>query len=449
MRIGRFHFFPGKISGLCLTFFLLIQCGDRNKLDLGRMTSLPVFSSLLNNRMLLLLKGTYASDDPILFSDYNGGTNALYLDESGEGIGPPHTLDSLPSASNLPIFIDIGEVRLSTQFQKGFNELTQIRDPLDSERFWDFISTKRQVYCTIPYSLEEDTCQSTGGLFKAQEFFNGNGAVFPSNDPTAETYPCSDEKYLPRCLGLGLSPGDVLGTQYWYIGVYFRSLVTGWAIQNGGLLLDQTRFDNRRVPGLNIVPRNNYVPGTTDVDRQQIVPKFFPLLYSVQGTHRDMQIRGGFDPYILEIRMNMKENLMVHTIDRPGRIRQTLVSFSDWKFNNRGEPDIGGNVLIRSRVIYPEFASSLRITGGGGDLRYYYAVYHRDEENLDSHLPLAATPARPDARIRYLMKGKYKLLCRGDIERVDGYPETVVSETEFEIGEFARRETIQVDLSCP
>lgn len=433
-------------SFLLVIFIFTIGCGDG---DLGRLTGAPVLSSLFNNRMLLLLKGTYSTDNPIAFSDYNGGTGQLFRDDVGEGIGPDHITNDLPSAADLPILMDFGEIRVSTKFQKGVNELTQIRDPLDSEDFWDFVASERQVYCTTTYSLEEDTCQKQGGLFKSQEFFNGNGAVYPSNDPTAETYDCSNPDYIGQCLYLGFTTDKVLGTQYWYTGIYFRSLVTGWAIQNGGRLFDQARFDNRRVPGLNIVPRNNYAPRTTDADKQQIVPKLFPLLYSVQGAHRDMQIRGGFDPYILEVRMNMKENLMVHTIDRLGGFRETLVAFSDWNVDNRGEPDIGGNLLLRSRVIYPEFAASLNITGGQGDLRYYYGIYHSDEEELRLQLPLAATPARPNASIQYISPGNYKLYCIGDVERVDGFPETIISQTEFVVNPEDRRQKLNVELACP
>lgn len=383
------------------------------------------------------MKGTYASDRPIRFEDYRNGTGNLYLDETGGANGPGHNLTNLPRANNLPILIDIGEVRISSQFQKGLNDLSQIRDPLQSEQFWDFIATERQVLCTQFYSLEEDTCQRQGGIGRASEFFDGSGVRFPSNDPTAETY------------GINPQTGEILSTQYWYTGVYFRSFVTGWAIQNGLQLLDQTRFDNRRVPGLNIVPRMNYRAGTTDVEKQQSVPKMFPLLYSVKAGQRDMQIRGGFDPYILEVRMNIKENLMVHTIDRPGGIQQTLVAMSDALSPNQGEPDIGGNLLLRSRVIFPEFAASLRILGGGGNLSYTYAVFHSDEGNILQELPLAATPARADASIRYLNNGRYKLYCLGDLERRDGFPDRVISETEFSVSDGDWRKTVEVNLSCP
>ncbi|PJE00410.1 MAG: hypothetical protein CK427_14055 [Leptospira sp.] len=429
-----------------LGFILFIGC---KKSDLGRESVLPVLSTLFNNRMLLLMKGTYSSDNPIGFGDYNNGSGTLYRDNTGVAGDPDFELPNLPSASNLPIYIDFGEVRISSKFQKGINELTQIRDPLDSLKFWDNIATQRQVYCNSPYSLEEDTCQKERGIFKSQEFFNGNGAVYPSNDPTAETFSCSDPNYSNDCALRGLPLDASFGSQYFYTGVYFRSLVTGWGVRNGGILLDSTRFDNRRVPGINIVPRNNYFPGTSDIQKQDIVPKMFPLLYSVQAGQRDMEIRGGFDPYILEIRMNMKENFMVHSFIRPGNIRETLVGFSDALNTHTGEPDMGGNLILRSRIIYPETAASVRITGGSGNLNYYFAIFHSDEVETRKQLPLAATPARADAFIKYLNKGKYKLLCIGDTERLDGFPDTVVRETSFEVSDVDRRATLPVALTCP
>jgi hypothetical protein len=438
-----------KFLSLFLLVFSLFISSNCKKSDLGKQSALPVLSTLFNHRMLLLVKGTYSSDRPIEFGDYNGGTGALYQDNTGDGGDPTFELNSLPSASNLPILMDIGEVRISSKFQKGINELTQIRNPADSLKFWDYIANERQVYCTVPYSLEEDTCQRQGGLFKASEFFNGNGAVFPSNDPTAETYSCSDPNYAGECIIRGLPAQSTFGSQYYYTGLYFRSLVTGWAVRNGGLLVNTTRFDNRKVPGINIVPRNNYFPGTTDIQKQDTVPKMFPVLYSVQGGQRDMEIRSGFDPYILELRMNIKENLMVHSFNRSGGILETHVGFSDGIYDHIGQADIGGNLLLRSRIIYPETAASIQISGGTGNLKYYFAVFHSDELEIKKQLPLAATPARPDAFIKYLNNGKYKLLCLGDVEKVDGYPDTLIRETLFEVSDVDRRKTLPIALACP
>jgi hypothetical protein len=306
---------------------------------------------------------------------------------------------------------------------------------LDSTKFWDYIAPNRQVYCTVPYSFDDDTCQQNNGTVKAVEFFNGTGAQYPSNDPSAKT----------ESAGFGLS---TFGRQYYYSGIYFRSIVTGFA-NDAGVPVTTTRFDNRQVIGLNIVPRNNYNPGTTSIQKNSIVPKMFPVLYSQLPTQSDMEIREGFDPYILETRINMKENLMLHSYTSARAQTITYVGFSDIFFDHKGEGDAGGSVLSRSRIIYPETASSLVISGGKDSLLHHYGIFRSTETDFTGVLPLAATPARKSARIKYLNTGLYTLVCLGDTAKLDGFPDTVVSQTVFSIPEVPFRQTYNVELSCP
>ncbi|MBE7410629.1 MAG: hypothetical protein HS129_00975 [Leptospiraceae bacterium] len=408
----------------------------------------PLISTLFNNRMLLLLKGTYATDDPLSFEEYSNGTGKLYMDDqidSGNGTDPPYDLADLPQAKDLAIFLDIGEIRISSKYQKGIGNLAAIKDARDSKKFWDFIAPERQVYCTIFYSATESTCHKTG-LSKINDFFSGRGAQFPSNDPTAETnYGSYDQQVLSSQSGI------MDATQYYYTGVYFRSLVTGWAREAGGLVID-TVFDNHTIltGGANIVPRNNYKPGTEAAIKDATIPAMFPLLYSVQPGQNDMSIRPGADPYILEIRANIKENLMVHSyVNTTGNVR-TLISFSDWNNNHASEADMGGNLLSRARVIYPEKASSLEISGGTKSLNHYYAVFRSDEIDFRTQLPLAASPVKQGTtKIKYIHEGNYKLQCVGDISRIDGYPDTIVRETNFSVSPNSFRDTIRVNLTCP
>ncbi len=420
---------------LYLPIILLLLTDCKTKLDLGDETTLPVLSTLFNNRMLLLVKGTYSTDSPLDWSELNNGTGALYLDDQTPGNDPGMSLTNLPNAGGLPIFIDIGEIRISSKYSKGINDLTQIRDSLDSTKFWDYIGNERQVYCTITYSFDENTCVQNNGIAKAIDFFNGVGAQYPSNDPSAKT----------ETGGFGLG---TFGRQYYYSGIYFRSLVTGFA-NDAGVPITTTRFDNKQVFGLNIVPRNNYNPGTSALAKSTIVPKMFPVLYSQKPTQSDMEIREGFDPYILETRVNIKENLMLHSYLSARAQVITYVGISDIFFDHKGEGDAGGNILSRSRIIYPETASSVNITGGRGSLLHYFAVFRSTETEFTNTLPLAATPAKANAKIKYLNPGLYTLACMGDISRVDGFPETVVRQTTFAIPEFPFRQTYTVDLSCP
>lgn len=432
-----------KIALVLVSLLMTVHC--RQRLDLGEETNNPVLSSLFNNRMLLLLKGTYATDNPLDWSELNNGTGDLYLDAQGPGQDPNFSLVGLPKVANMPILIDIGEVRISSNYVKGLNDLTQIRNTLDSNKFWDFIAPNRQVFCTVSYSFDQNTCVENNGLLKANDFFNGIGAEYPSNDPSAQTeIPDSAEEWA-----FALSQGRLwYGRQYYYAGIFFRGIVTGFANINGAPV--QGRFDNRPiVNAINVVPRLNYDPGTATAAKSSLVPKMFPSLYSQLPTQGDMEIRDGFDPYILEVRVNIKENLMVHSyITTQDRV-VTYVGISDIFKDHKGESDAGGNVLTRARVVYPETASNLVITGGSGSLLHYFGVFRATETDFVNVLPLAATPAKPNARIKYLNPGLYKVVCLGDTAKRDGYPETVVRETTIDIPEFPFRQTYTVNLSCP
>lgn len=435
-----------------MNIIILSSCDNiklKNSFKNVRETSSPVISSLFNQRMLLLVKGTYASDSPISFQDYSNGTNSLYLDSQGDGHDPGFDLSGLPQASSLPIFIDIGEVRISSKFQQGAGGLDEIKDANASKKFWDYIAPFRQVYCNVPYSIVGASCINNG-LGKMQEFLNGDGAVFPSVDPSADLrkpdYGGQDQTWR-------LSPDEIqlwgYPTQYYYMGIYIRSFVTGWSMELGAPILT-TMFDNHTVPGINIVPRNNYVPGTQESDKQLKTPFMFPLFYATTIGQKDMDVRPGVDPFIMEVRMNLKENLMVHSFTNVNNNIQTFVGISDWRYNHSGEIDMGGNILTRARIIYPEMAASLKITGGTFTGRHYFAVYRKDEIDFMNQLPLAATPSREGvSKIKYIMDGEYRLICRGDVDPIDGYPETVIRDTVFSVSNYPFNQVISVDLQCP
>ena len=434
----------GKLS-LALTIFLLLNLNCANasgKTSIGKYAGVPyaVLSSLFNNRMLLLLKGTYATDSPISFADYNNGTGQLYQDTQNTGAGGDPTFDlfGLPSAQNLNFFMDIGEIRISSKYQQSAVGLDYgVTTVAASKKYWDFIATKRQVYCSVPYALSGTSCELTSKLSPSliNQFFNGEGVQFPSNDPTSSIR------------GGG---ADGLPTKYYATGIYFRNLVTGWARENGGLITN-TLFDNNLIlsGGINIVPRNNYIPGTTDADKSIKTPIMFPVYHALQTGQDDMQIRGGADPYILEIRLNLKENLMVHSFTTTLGLVRTFIGISDWRFAHSGEIDSGGNIQSRSRIIYPETASTLLISGGTRSLTHYYNVFREMETEYFKELPLVSIPVQQGtSKIKYIHEGRYRLQCVGDTARVDGYPDTIVREIIIAVpGE--PRQTVNVNLTCP
>lgn len=139
---------------LILSSFLMFFCKVGNWHGNG--TKNAVISTLFNQRMLLLVKGTYATDNPIGFEAYSGGTGQLYQDTSGEGFDPTLGLAGVPLAQNLPIFIDIGEIRMSTKYQEGTFDLSLIKNVKDTKKFWDEVAPNRQVflYDSLYYQLE-------------------------------------------------------------------------------------------------------------------------------------------------------------------------------------------------------------------------------------------------------------------------------------------------------
>ena len=386
----------------------------------------PLLSALINNRMVVIVKGTYATDRPLDFAEINN--NTLFLDDDSP---TTEVLDTagVPAYSNLPIYMDIGEIRLST---KGYlSNLYEITSARDAKEFWDVVSTTRQVYCSQLYSFvaENDSCSDTGGIINYIEFFNGTGALYPSRD---------------------VGPGG-----YTHAGIFMRSFFTGFSKREGVVPLG--RFDNNDVSGTEVLPLLNYDAGVDAAVKAALPPQWFPLHHTTfPGQQESMQVYDGYASLVLEIRTNIKENLMVHSFPDSNGNFFTVVGISDWRVEHSGEFDMGGNALTRARLFYPDFTSSLQITGGTASTRHYYAVYYAGECidptgavvcNKDRDLlPLAATPVRNggDNVLTELLPGNYVLQCRYD-EVYDGYPEKVLSEIPFSIGQHT---TMSIACAC-
>ena len=392
--------FPSlKLAVIILVFFsTLISCKKNSE------NSLHLLSLLMNNRMTVILKGTFATDDPLAPSQINN--NSLFLDTD-----EPLAIDTngMPSLDILPFYLDIGEIRMSSKI----DFLLTVDSSKKSDNFWDTLSPYRQVYCNQLYAIDPqlDTCQDTGGLINYVEFMNGRGALYPSQDVGSATY--------------------------LHVGVFLRAIVTGYGKINSVPAV--TKFDNNDVGGLNIIVMSNYNPESTLYERQALTPQFFPLNYSVNlGQQAVMHQDDSLRPIILEIRFNMKENFMAHAFTHPDGRSYTAVGFSDWRKNHAGQEYMGGNVLSRARMIYPDMSTHVNVTGGTESNRHYYALYITNEcadpnggaicnKNLD-YLPLAAVPVRNGkSTMKDIMPGSYIIQCRYDAV-YDGYPEQVLSE---------------------
>lgn len=381
----------------------------------------PLLSTLLgiNSKTVVILKATYASDSPLEFAQINN--NAIFSDTDDTGIDT----SGLPSYSSLPIYIDIGEIRLST---KNFGDgLWSIDSAKDAKAFWDVLASERQVYCSQPYSanLENDGCFQTGGLVNFQELMNGRGAVYPSHD---------------------VGPGV-----YLHAGVFVRAIATGYSRLSG--TAQSAIFDNSEVLNTtNLTPYLQYDPAIDDGLRQILPPQTFPLHFnSVMSniTGNSMIMSDEYTTRVVELRFNLKENLMVHGLNDTSGFR-TLVSVSDWRRGHTLQRDLGGSLLLRARIYYPDYVNDLTVQNGtgGASTRYYLAVIDPLEAFPEDNLPVAATPARSGANVLRNLTGgvNYTLQCRHDANN-DGYPETVVAQTPF--GLLPGPGTATIALNCP
>lgn len=385
-----------------------------------------LLSALINSRMVVILKGTYATDRPLDFAQINN--NTLFLDSDAPTTEVLDT-NNVPAYSDLPIYIDVGEIRLST---KGYlSNLYDIDSDRDAEDFWDVVSTTRQVYCSQLYTAvaANDSCSATGGLINYVEFFNGVGALYPARD---------------------VGPGG-----YTHAGVFMRSFFLGYAKREA--VIPVGRFDNNDVSGTDVLPLLNYDAGVDAAVKAALPPQWFPLHHTTYPGQQDsMQVYNGYASLVLEVRTNIKENLMVHSFPDAGGEYFTVVAISDWRVEHTGQFDMGGNALTRARLFYPDYTGSLQVTGGTESTRHYYAVYYANECvdqnggsvcNKDTDLlPLAATPVRNggDNVLTELMPGEYVLQCRYD-EVHDGYPEKVLSEIRFSM---PQKTNISISCSC-
>lgn len=369
-------------------------------------------SLLFNNRMVLILKGTYATDAPLGWAEINN--NALFQDADD-----PLDTTNVPTYSGLRLFLDVGEVRLSTKSYLD-TSLYDVNTPAKATKFWDNLAPTRQAYCRDFVMTGDRVCTEEAGLALFNDLFDGQGAVYPSTD-----------------VGAGA---------YQHAGVFMRSFFTGFARRDNVDVME-TEY---KYPGYRSSYALAYDPDVDSGTMLAVPSQLFPLHHvTYPGMQNSMYISGEYIPLGIEVRFNIKENLMLHSTTLPQMLSQTgstltYVGISDWRRPHNQQSFQGGNILARARIYYPDFARSVRVSGGTSatPIRYYYAIYYQTECidplggkpcNPDTDLlPLAATPVRTgnDNRMTQLMPGDYKIQCRYDSVR-DGYPEVVKSEKTF------------------
>ena len=398
-----------------------------------------VLSYLLNNKLTILLKGTYASDNPYSFTEINSNSISkdsddsilnTFRDQTSSGCDPYNEYACIPSYDKIPIYIDIGGIRLTSKP----DDINTLSGGTDVEKFWNIASNERQIFCSNTYinNPKLDTCLYNDGLNAYNDFMNGKGAIYPSK--------------------------EIPDTWYLQAGIFIRRIVTGWGYNNK-TLVTTTTFDNNLITGINIINLVGLDPPSGVGNNS-----WFPLLYKTDP-NQFLYKAPEYSRAVLEIRINIKENLMAHSFtftDSNNVVNNNVVvAFTDWNSNHvdngtNTSSAMGGNVLTRARIFYPHLVSRLNLNNTSSnanscDKKCYYAIYlnnDTDSSKSGKNLPIHATPARSGANsINHIMPGSYTLQCRRAINN-PSYPEAIISTKEITIPDTPADLPI-MDYACP
>ncbi|GAB4422914.1 MAG: hypothetical protein OHK0011_02390 [Turneriella sp.] len=389
---------------------------------------LPI-SDLINNTITLKLLGTYESNDPYAWRNLaiddviapGGVTGASPAIAGGSDLVNYVTNGTTGLAvrpNDVKFYIDIAEIRLARG--QGKSSSQSISD------YWSQFAIDRQLMCS-DYGTAEDgrilqNCSDQNGIQKLYDFFNG-GFVYPAV--------------------------DVEHGVYNHLGIYFRRFVTSPAVRystdgtySNSTAPEQTvtaAFDNRTLYGFDIetVMQNNYGESSTE-------PRMFPL----QRKDLSIQVFNDSEPYVLEVRVFLKNNMMVHILQPNDATNAafTYVAPPDWNVNHAFTDSVngirqGGAMLMTARTYQPAKVGSIQMSGTASAGEYFGVV--TSDQTLtfpNAILPLAATHGT-NTTITNLAPGTYKVyrLCDktrctnastagtcDNLSGSDGYPETPV-----------------------
>jgi len=400
-------------------------------------------SDLINNSVTLRVLGTYESNDPY-------GELGLFKDDiiTGSGItnaggswatGTPQvaTYANSLSIGSVKYYIDIAEIRLAQG--QGKSSSQTISD------YWSQFAIARQLMCTDTGTTEAGrtltNCGDQNGPQRLIDFFNGGF-----------TYPAV----------------DVATGNYNHLGIYFRRFNTypaarfgssGGFVDASGNSVSQTdsektvtaTFDNKTIYGLDIESflQNSY--GVTSTE---------PLMFPLQNKNLSISVTNGAEPYVLEVRVFLKNLMMTHTIQASDNSGLVFVAPSDWNIDHKFKDTsystyMGGSVLITARTYQPANVGKIQLQGTTSSGSDYFAVVNAGStfpgqawvdgtSTSTAALPLAATRGT-NTTIANLPAGSYDIYRTCDIMKCtntstagycdqrtgtkaspskDGYPET-------------------------
>ncbi len=351
-------------------------------------------SDLVNNTITLKVLGTYESndsyavgtttaslpkDDVITSTSITGASPAL--------TGTPQIVDYANSLtpSDINYYIDIAEIRLARG--QGKSSSQSIAD------YWSQFAISRQLMCSSYASADGrglSNCADSAGIDRLSAFFNGGF-----------TYPAV----------------DVPSGSFNHLGIYFRRFVTYPAanFRGNGDFSDgannstdkatavnsmRAAFDNRTIYGIDIESfLQNAYGGSTE-----------PLMFPLQRKDLSLNISNDHEPYVMEVRIFLKNAMMAHVIQETGNATVgaeadsrnsafVYVAPADWNVNHAFQ-DLtnnerhGGAIVMTARTYQPAKVGSISITGGAATSGEYFAVVPAGTDFANPYvttLPLAAT----------------------------------------------------------
>ena len=402
-------------------------------------------SDLVNNTITLKVLGTYESndsyaigtttaslpkDDVIATTTITGTNTTLKINPTN-----PQIVDYANSLkpTDISYYIDIAEIRMAQG--QGKSSSQTIAD------YWSQFAISRQLMCSSYASADGrglSNCSDSAGIDRLNAFFNGGF-----------TYPAV----------------DVASGNFNHLGIYFRRFVTYPAARfrgdgdfNDGSnnSTDQTTavnsmtsaFDNRTIYGMDIESFLQNAYGGTNTE---------PMMFPLQRKDLSLNIYNDHEPYVLEVRMFIKNVMMVHVLQNTGTTSPAsdptnsafiYVAPSDWNVNHAFQ-DLsnnlrqGGAIAMTARTYQPAKVGSISITGGivtTTNLSYYVASPTSMTFTSATTLPYAATAAAASTSITNLPPDTYNVYRTCDVKKcansstagtcdvpvngIDGFPET-------------------------
>lgn len=387
-------------------------------------------SDLINNSVTLKVLGTYESNDPYAMR------STLYLDDVFVSTPTKSVTGSSPALGDTNLtnyaintlanqglatkyYIDLAEIRLAVG--QGKSSSQTISD------YWSQFAIKRQLMCSDYNSTDTrilSNCSDANGIGRLAEFFNG-GFTYPAVDVKRNLYNHLGI-YFRRFVasGTGLFNGD--GSYFAPTGITATESTTANALT--------AAFDNRTVYGFDVegVLQNAYGENNSQ-------GRMFPL----ERKNLSLDIQGNQEPYVLEVRVFIKNLMMVHlrqvtsnaaVANDPNNSALLYTAPSDWNVNHTITDTIlsqnatkqGGAVLMTARTYQPSTVGAIRMAGTVGNGSDYFAVVPVDTvfpgsvatETTAStvNLPLAATNGQ-NTTIANLPPGVYDVYRTCDIKK--------------------------------